>query len=972
MTVFPFASFFLCIVALLLPAAATAQRAEPSTPHLVIAAPLEQPIALESVKVHTDIRGSFAVTSVEMRFLNPNRRTLEGELQFPLLDGQRVIGMAMDIDGKLRDAVAVEKTRGQAVFEEVTRAQIDPALLQVTQGNNYKLRVYPILPGSRKTVVIRYAETLAVRDGNYRFVLPLSYAGTLPAFELTITVADKPSRTVRKPDAIGTLEFDRTGTFYTARVTRERIASRGTLEIAIPAPERPRAYTQVLEGRTYFYAELPVAETYAPRRAPQTLGLIWDSSGSGAQRDHARELALLEAYFRRAGNVEVRLIRLRERAEPAERYTVRKGDWSALRRALDATVYDGATSFASLQPATHGVGVDEYLLFSDGLENFGGARFPVTKVPVYSVGTALKTDGAALRRIAEASGGRHVDLLTDRPDEAARKLLSAGARIVSMDATGATQLVSASAFPENGLLRIAGIVNASNGGTEVRVGIGQNGQAPRIMRIPLKSAESESPHAAHVWASLRTADLEGEHRLNRAEILRIGKAFGIVTRETSLIVLDRLEDYVRFEIEPPAELTADYQRQLSIARQRRTTDRQSQLERVVKLFEQKGAWWARNFPKDDRPPAQAIAKPAMAPRAAPMAKSAASPPPPAPVAAERAESRASIGVRGAAGGLADAARASTDAAAPQIGIQLKRWTSDAPYIARFAKAEAKDLYRIYLDERPGYASSTAFYLDAADQLLDKGQTDLGVRVLSNLAEMDLENRHVLRILGYRLLQAGRPQLAIPVFEQVLALAPEEPQSYRDLGLAYAADRQYQKTVDTLYDVVVKPWHGRFPEVELIALAELNAIIAEAGRAGATPDLARIDPRLLQNQPLDVRVVLTWDADDTDIDLWVTDPNGEKAYYGHRLSYQGGRMSPDFTGGYGPEEFSLKTAKPGKYTVQVNFYGHRRQTVAGATTLQVKFVTGFGTAQQKEQMVTLRLRDRSEVVAVGEFEVAAIR
>src|SRR5689334_3801805 len=132
----------------------------PPPPQLVIASPAEKPVALESVRIATDIRGSLAVTSVEMRFFNPNSRQLEGELQFPLLDGQHVIGMAMDVDGRLRDGVPVERARGQAVFEEVARARIDPALLQVTQGNNYKLRVYPILPGKYKTVVIRYAESL--------------------------------------------------------------------------------------------------------------------------------------------------------------------------------------------------------------------------------------------------------------------------------------------------------------------------------------------------------------------------------------------------------------------------------------------------------------------------------------------------------------------------------------------------------------------------------------------------------------------------------------------------------------------------------------------------------------------------------------------------------------------------------------------------------------------------------------------
>ena len=300
-----------------------------------------------------------------------------------------------------------------------------------------------------------------------------------------------------------------------------------------------------------------------------------------------------------------------------------------------------------------------------------------------------------------------------------------------------------------------------------------------------------------------------------------------------------------------------------------------------------------------------------------------------------------------------------------IGIQLKRATPDAPYFALFRDAANNDLYRVYLEERPTYVNSTAFFLDAADAFFDKGLSALGVRVLSNLAEIELENRYILRILGYRLLQAGQAALALPVLARVLELAPNEPQSYRDLGLAYAADKQWQKAVDNLNQVVIRPWHGRFPEIELTALDELNAIIATADSA---LDKSRVDPRLLRNLPIDLRVALSWDADNTDIDLWVTDPNGEKAYYGNRVTYQGGRMSQDYTGGYGPETFSLKQTKPGKYKVEANFFGHNQQIVAGATTLQLKLTTRFGTREQQEQTVTLRLKGRSEVVMVGEFEV----
>ena len=38
------------------------------------------------------------------------------------------------------------------------------------------------------------------------------------------------------------------------------------------------------------------------------------------------------------------------------------------------------------------------------------------------------------------------------------------------------------------------------------------------------------------------------------------------------------------------------------AAKRRTVDRQQHLERIVKLFQEKQAWWNRVFPKDSRPP----------------------------------------------------------------------------------------------------------------------------------------------------------------------------------------------------------------------------------------------------------------------------------------------------------------------------------------------------------------------------------
>lgn len=951
--------------------AATAVRAQPTLsiappmrpPQLTVSGAAEIPVRLQSVRIQAEIAGATALTQVEMVFHNPNRRILEGELQFPLLDGQAITGFALDIDGKLREAVPVDKARGQAVFEDITRQRIDPGLLQATQGNNFKLRVYPIPAGKTRTVVIRYAEQLASAGNRRSYRLPLEYADTLPAFDVHLRVQGSASAPVVVARALGEIAFAPVAGGWEASVERRSLQPRGMLELTLPSAASPFAHTQEIGGTTYFHAEVPLRAASMPRPAPRRVAIAWDSSGSGAARDHEKEFALLDALFGWMRNGEVVLTRLRDTAEAPLAFRIADGNWRELRRALASTVYDGATNLGAF---TLPEGAEEVLLFSDGLQNFGERRFDAGGKPVHTVSAATRSDPVALRHAATKSGGRHVDLLAEAPAAGAAMITHRSLRVLDIDATGARNIVMDSPWPVNGRVVVSGELTGRNARLRIEAGI--PGQRSRIIDLPVSAAAHPGRLAASQWARLKVAELEGDYDLNRAEIRRIGKAFGLVTRETSLIVLDRVEDYVRHEISPPAELRADYDRLHRAAAERRAVDHGSHLERIVKLFETKQAWWNREFPKDAKPapvakdiemrddasrrasggPSQ---RPAPAPAMAP-------PPASSPARQESAMAKLAEGRATSADSLAGAAPAS-------ISIRLQPWRSDAPYAKRMRDADAANAYRVYLDEKPGFATSTAFYLDAADLLIEKQQVELAVRVLSNLAEMDLENRHVLRILGYRLVQAGRPALAIPVFRKVLELSPEEPQSYRDLGLALAADRQLQKAVDTLYEVLLRPWHDRFPEIELITLAELNAIVATAGQP---LDTSRIDARLLRNLPLDLRVVLAWDADNTDIDLWVTDPNGEKAFYGNQLTWQGGRMSQDFTGGYGPEEFSLKLAKPGRYKVEAQFYGHRQQIVAGATTLQLSLFTRFGSREQQHKSVTLRLKGQSEVVLVGEFTV----
>jgi len=447
-----------------------------------------------------------------------------------------------------------------------------------------------------------------------------------------------------------------------------------------------------------------------------------------------------------------------------------------------------------------------------------------------------------------------------------------------------------------------------------------------------------------------------------------------------------VDDYVRFDIQPPAELTASYDRMRQGMR-RVQLDREQKIERVVAMLNNKAAWWRSDFPKGPLPNSPPIAVPQSRPSGAIASRAPESqrkdgyltdsqggivrggdagvcvrsgqwspavsasecdpdlvakpapPPPPARMAAPMAKPAAPKPEAKPRPALADAASPSSPSAA---ALPARRWSPDAPYRSRFAIAEAADLYRMYLDERPNYATDPAFFIDVADYLSGKGQRPLAMRVLSNLAEINLEDRQALRSLAQRLTQEGEHRLAVSLHRRIVQISPEEPQSFRDLGLALAFAGETQQAVDSLYEVVERPWHERFPEIELVALADLNAIVANTKTA---VDVSRIDPRLVRNMPVDLRVVLTWDADNTNVDLQVVDPNGQSAY-GGGTTFQGGRLSRNFMGGYGPEEFSLRVAKPGTYRVVARYSGQQRQVVGARPVYAHAYVyTKFGSRDQ---------------------------
>lgn len=96
------------------------------------------------------------------------------------------------------------------------------------------------------------------------------------------------------------------------------------------------------------------------------------------------------------------------------------------------------------------------------------------------------------------------------------------------------------------------------------------------------------------------------------------------------------------------------------------------------------------------------------------------------------------------------------------------------------------------------------------------------------------------------------------------------------------------------------------------------------------------------------VTLTWDTNNTDVDLYVIDPSGDCSCYYHKKTADGGELDVDITRGYGPEHWTLlrtNTIRYGQpYKIRLHYYSDHGN---GPTNYTVKVKLYEGTDREKE-------------------------
>ncbi|WP_052752947.1 VIT domain-containing protein [Kordia zhangzhouensis] len=1107
-------------------------------------------LKLTDLAVEVKIIGNVAVTTYDMKFYNGLDRTLEGELVFPLGEGQIVSGFSMDVNGAMREAVIVEKELGRVAYENTMRQVIDPGLLEKTEGNNYRTRVYPILAKRHKHIVITFEQELHTLDGMQVYELPLGFTEKLSNFSATINVYTEQTPLVGKSN-YKDFYFQKQQHAFVATVSKTNHAPTEAIVVRI---QNSIKQENLNTYNGYFYYTKVFKPTSRLKKKPKKITLLWDASYSMQFRDVTKELQVLESYLKYVQNVHVDLITFNNQIKRQDQISIQNGDTSALISSIKNTVYDGGTSMGIFNNKRFHT--DEILLFSDGLLNLGTLTTQ-QHIPVYTINSLGASNHEYLQQLATATGGNYLNLVRASVPKAVQTLKRETFQFLGIEKNNKvfevypkTQVNVWENFSISGQFAEA---------TQVTLLFGYGGKVTEKVLLDINVSEG-TQEVKRLWAKKKLTYLNQDKEANKEKIITLSKQFRILTDYTSMIVLDRLEDYVRYKIEPPAELMENYKELLAEeAEEARERNKRIELnkeeieedyqdiidwyfgkKKVVKPQKENTANTTRTaqatttttentanktstttiasntmqqatnttrpntitgivlddegeplpganvyiieenrgtttdfdgkftlqgaegmmlriayvgFEAVDVPAsatemriqlkgnavldevvvvaygsvrerkavASAIATvesesidrvlqgsaagvqistgsgqpgqnssiiirgrssfisngdPLFVIDGVPSTKNV----PPDDIQSitvlKQPAATALYGIRGRNGVMIITTKKGASTYTKEIDslnkkiegkIQLKSWNADMPYIKLLEKEKSvAAAYQKYIQIRSEYTNMPTFYIDVADFFYVRNAKELAVTIITNLVEIELANYELLKAAAYKLEYFEQMETAVKLYEKVLELRPEEPQSYRDLALAYEQVGKIKESYDLLYKIydgqlLEKDEQENYLGMEAIAFTELARLTQQHSQ---TLKINKETLKKLPNMPVDVRVVIDWNHVDTDIDLWVVDPNGEKAFYKNPATQIGGRMSNDLTEGYGPEDFMLKDAIEGMYTVYVNHYSDDMQKVSGPTILKVTLYTNYGKKNQTKKTTVVRLEKKKGELEVG--------
>ena len=544
----------------------------------------------------------------------------------------------------------------------------------------------------------------------------------------------------------------------------------------------------------------------------------------------------------------------------------------------------------------------------------------------------------------------------------------------------------------------------------------QTSRLPISLDIPLNDSNYFGL-IRRLWAQEKLNQLNAFKDKYKSDILSLGLEYSLVSQFTSLLVLETLQQHLQYRVCPSKSRTLLYNQYI----QHQTIENNrkiNSLSQLIQNWNQICQWYDRVITDADRhraylPKGQQTSLFGLPPTGSSIFGSTSANVPTASAFSIQSFSSSSVSPFsfGASANLSSSSpsalfsgfgssaashssntatnvsRESVTAATEEIPtIILNEYSTEVSYIARITSSTNRtQAYLIYLNERPMNRQSPSFYFNVAScffspmslssildkfnenqeniQTVDKQSIKYGLRILTNILELELEAPQLYRTVAYKLMELKQWDLALSIFQKVYSLRSDEILSLRDLAIVLVELGDYNRALQYFKQIFTQAWDERFKTSQSIVLLDLNRLLVLMNNT--TPD---IDYRLIRSLPVDIRIVVQWDTADTLIQLSIKEPTGQVCHnLGSSSTDIGGYMTNVYLQSDQPIQYLLRQAVDGSYSINLTYIRNAQHTIIGVTTALVYIYKYFGSSNEERKIRAVRLTSCGQTVDVDQIE-----
>jgi tetratricopeptide (TPR) repeat protein len=270
----------------------------------------------------------------------------------------------------------------------------------------------------------------------------------------------------------------------------------------------------------------------------------------------------------------------------------------------------------------------------------------------------------------------------------------------------------------------------------------------------------------------------------------------------------------------------------------------------------------------------------------------------------------------------------------------------------------------------------------SDSLEEKYGVHDALKMLSTIVERNPGNGNLIRDVAFSAMRLGLSEHAYYLFKRVMEKVPNEPHAYHALAQILSDMGNFDLALLYYEIAYTTNWDGRFGDMKTIVgldyLRFLRAV-KNSNHKISSSKFAEMRLNELENlfkqkgnrfniKNINMMLSITWNTNNSDVDLHVKEPSGEECFYSYQNTKSGGCLTYDVTQGYGPEMYINPANLKGTYNASVHYFSDVANRASTRSQVYVVIYENWGKKNEKVTRKVVSLKDRNQTQEITKIQV----